>query len=93
MNKTAIKVSTLAMALALAGGCATTEQINEIRSIAEEARATANSASSSANSALSTANEALDAARRAQAAADSATECCNANTSKIDRMFEKAMKK
>ena len=35
----------------------------------------------------------LYAAKDAQAAADAAQACCKANTDKIDRMFEKAMRK
>ena len=93
MKITPIKVTTLAMALALAGGCATQEQIDEIRTIANSAQSTANNAASQASSALSTANQALDAARAAQSAATAAQACCDANTSKIDRAFEQAMQK
>lgn len=93
MKRTLIKVSALALILGFLGGCASTEQINEIRAIAEDAQATANNASGQASSALATANEALDTARRADSAAANALECCNANSSKIDRMFEKAMRK
>ena len=94
MKRTLIQVSTLALALALLGGCAATpDQISEIRSMAEDAQATANNASRQASSALSVANEALDTARQADSKANNALECCNANSSKIDRMFEKAMRK
>ena len=93
MKRTLIKTSILAFALVLLSGCATTEQIAEIRSMAESAQSTANNASSQASRALATANEALDAARQAQSTANSAMDCCNANSSKIDRMFEKAMRK
>jgi hypothetical protein len=93
MKITPIKVAILAMALALAGGCASTEQIDEIRSIANSAQSTANNAASQASSALSTANQALDAARAAQNAANAAQACCDANSSRIDRAFEQAMQK
>lgn len=93
MKITAIKVTVLAMALAVASGCATTQQINEVRSIAESAQSTANNAASQASSALSTANQAMDAARNAANAAKAAQDCCNANTAKIDRAFEQMMKK
>jgi len=86
MKNTILKASFIAMTLAVLSGCATTQQINEIRAIAEGARSSASNASSQASSALSTANQALSAARAAQ-------ECCEANTSKIDRAFEQAMKK
>ena len=93
MKRTLTKASILAFALVLLSGCATTEQIAEIRSMAESAQSTANNASSQASRALATANEALDTARQAQSTANSAVDCCNANSSKIDRMFEKAMMK
>jgi len=93
MKISPIKVTILTMALAVAGGCASTEQINEIRSIAESAQSTANNAATQASSALSTANQAMTAARNAQTAAQAAQDCCNANTAKIDRAFEQMMKK
>lgn len=93
MKITPMKVTILAMALALAGGCASQQQIDEIRSIANSAQSTANNAASQASSALSTANQALDAARSAQSTARAAQDCCNANTNKIDRAFEQAMQK
>jgi len=93
MKITLIKATIIAMALAVAGGCANQTTIDEVRAIAESAQSTANNAASQASSALSTANQALDAARAAQSAAKAAQDCCNANTTKIDRMFEQAMKK
>lgn len=94
MKRTLMQVSALAMVLGLLGGCAATpQQIDEVRTMAQKAMDTANQASSQASSALSTANEALDTARKAQSSADNALDCCNANSSKIDRMFEKAMRK
>ena len=94
MKRTLMQISAIALALGFLGGCATnTEQIDEIRSMAEEAQATANNASSQASRALSTANQALDTARRANSRAQEALECCNTNSDKIDRMFEEAMSK
>ncbi len=93
MKKTLIRASILALAVGVLGGCATTDQINEIKSMAESAQAAANSASERASNALSVANQALDAAHKAQDSAQSALDCCNQNSSKLDRMFEKAMQK
>ena len=93
MKRTLIKASILGFALVLLSGCASEQQISEIKSMAESAQSTANNAASQASRALATANEALDTARQAQATANSAMDCCNANSSKIDRMFEKAMRK
>ncbi|MEJ2762026.1 MAG: Lpp/OprI family alanine-zipper lipoprotein [Gammaproteobacteria bacterium] len=94
MKTTLIRVSTLALVLGLLGGCAATpQQISDIRDTAQQALDTANAASKQSSNALSTANDALATARKAQSAADNALDCCNTNSSKIDRMFEKAMRK
>jgi murein lipoprotein len=93
MKTAVLKASVLALALGVAGGCATTEQINEIRSLAERAQSSANAAQQRADSAASTANEALQTAKRAESLAQSAMDCCNQATSRMDKMFEKAMKK
>ena len=93
MKISPIKATVIAMALVVASGCATTKQIAEVRTIAEGAQSTANNAASQASSALSTANQALDAARAAQSAANAAQACCDANTSKLDKVFEQVMKK
>lgn len=93
MKKTLIKASILALAVGVAGGCATTEQIEEIKSMASSAQSAANTAQQRADNAVSVANQAMDAARAAQSAADAAMACCNDNTSRLDKMFEKAMQK
>ena len=93
MKRTLVKVTFFAAVLMILGGCATVEQLNEVRAIAESAQSAANSAASAADSAMSAANQAMDAASSAQSAADAATACCNENSSKLDRMFEKAMQK
>lgn len=94
MKRTLMQVSVLALVLGLLGGCAATpQQIDEVKAMAQKAMDTANDANGTANNAMSTANEALDTARKAQSAAENALDCCNANSSKIDRMFEKAMRK
>ncbi len=93
MKRTLYKAALVATVLGLVSGCATTEQLAEVRSIAESAQSSANGAASRADNALSTANDALDAARKAQSAAEAAANCCSANTDRLDRMFEKAMMK
>ena len=100
MKKTLVKVTFFAAVLMVLGGCAAVEQLNEVRAIAESAQSAANSAATAAdsaagaaNSAAAAANQAMDAASAAQSAADAAMACCNENTSKLDRMFEKAMQK
>lgn len=94
------KLTALAAVTGLALGCASTQELDEIRSIAEEAQRTAQQAENTANAAQSTAQEAQETAAQAQDAADrahrlaeDAQQCCRANEEKIDRMFEKSQQK
>ena len=96
MKRTLVKVTFFAAVLMILGGCATVEQLNEVRAIAENAQSVANSAASAASaadSAMSAANQAMDAANSAQSAADAALACCSENSSKLERSFEKMMQK
>lgn len=93
MKNTVIKACILALAMGLIGGCATTEQIAEVKSMAEKAQSSANAAQQRADSAAAAAAEAMEAARHAESAAQAAQDCCNANTSRLDKMFEQTMKK
>ena len=88
-----IKVTFLAASLAMLGGCADMTQIEEAKSMASAAMDKANDAYNLAQIANTTASEAAYAADQAQSAAESALECCNANSQKLDRMFQKAMMK
>lgn len=76
MIKSSMKFSALGIAALLAGGilsgCATTEQLNEVKAIAQAADQKA--------------SKALDAAQGAQA-------CCNANSDKLNKMYQKMMSK
>jgi hypothetical protein len=93
MKRTVLRAFILVLTLGLVAGCATTEQLNQVKAMAERAQSSADSAGQRADSALSTANQALEAAKRAESTAQSAMDCCNQNTSRLDKMFEKAMKK
>lgn len=75
------------------GGCVTTEQLAAVEAMAKSAQAAADGAAKSADEAMAAANRAMDAAAGAQSAADAANACCNENSNKLDRMFEKAMQK
>jgi len=97
MTKTALKVSALVLAAALATGCANTAGIEETANraaadasaaaaAAEAARASADRAAQAAAAAQSTADQALSAATEAQA-------CCEANRESMERMFQKSMSK
>jgi ABC-type microcin C transport system permease subunit YejB len=60
---------------------------------AKQAQSTANSASSKADQAMSAANSASNTANSVKSAADDAQACCTANTERLNRMFEKSMRK
>lgn len=94
MTSKIIKVSVLALSLAMLGGCADMTQINEAKAAAAMAKAAMAKATDAYNLATighGIASEASYAAQQAQSKADAALECCNANSQKLDRMFEKAM--
>ena len=91
-----MKLAALVGGVLLVAGCAhpvSVEDLNAVRAIAEGAQSAANNAQSVANEARNlaqgaqtTANQALTAARDAQA-------CCDANTQRIDRIFEEQNQK
>ena len=89
-----VKISALALALGLVAGCGVTqEQLDEVRSTAETALSEAKSAQNRANNAHTVASEAAFAASEAQKSVQTALKCCNENSDRLDRMFEKAMMK
>ncbi|MCY4209791.1 MAG: Lpp/OprI family alanine-zipper lipoprotein [Gammaproteobacteria bacterium] len=93
MKRALTKVTFFAAVLMMLGGCATVEQVDEAKSMAESAQAAAQAAAAAADSATAAANQAMDAARAAQAAADAANACCSENSSKLDRAIEEIMRK
>jgi hypothetical protein len=93
MKTTVLRASLLALAVGLLSGCATTEQLAEVKAIAEKAQATANTGVSKADAAAAAAADAMEAARRAESAAQAAQACCNEQKSRLDRALEDIMKK
>ena len=91
MQSKIIKISILALSLGMLGGCAAPAAVDN--GVAEAALAKAQDAYNLATNAHEMASEASYAAQQAQNTADSAMECCNQNSQKLDRMFEKAMMK
>lgn len=88
-----IKVSVLALSLAMLGGCADMTQVEEAKAAAAAAMAKATDAYNLAQIGHGIASDAAYTAQQAQSTAEAALECCNANSQKLDRMFEKAMMK
>ncbi len=90
-----MRAALVAGVVGLMVGCSnvTPEQLSAVEAKASEALAKAGSASANADKALKTATDAAAAAQAAQSAADASMACCNENKSRLDSMFEKAMKK
>ncbi len=91
--KRAVRVTAFAAVAGLAAGCATTGELEEVRTIANNALSTANQARDAASAAQSAASDAATAASQAQQSADAAQACCNENADKIERAFEMHMRK
>ena len=85
-----IKLSALVLSMGLVGGCADMTQVEAAKAAA---MARANDAYNLAQTAHTVASEAAYAADQAQKDAQAALACCNDNSSRLDRMFEKAMMK
>jgi hypothetical protein len=73
------RATLIALSVCFTAGCATTSQLEEVKATADNA--------------LSTAQAAQSAAADAKQAADAAQACCNENSEKLDRMFERSMRK
>lgn len=90
-----VRAAMIAGVLGLVSGCsyATKEQLAAVDSKASDAASKAGAAASAAAQAMKVASEAGEAAKAAQGAADAAQACCSDNKSRLDSMFEKAMRK
>lgn len=90
MTKNVMKGLILGGLVAVAAGCANTDELRseiaEVRSMAQDAQSTANAAKRTADSAQQTADRAMKAAQEAKS-------CCEANSKRIERMFEKSQRK
>ena len=93
MQTKLIKASVLALTVAVMGGCADTATMDQVKATADAAMAKANDAYNLAQTAHTIASEAAYAADQADKDAKAALQCCNDNSAKLDKMFEKAMMK
>lgn len=91
--KRAIKLSAVILFAGLAFGCASSGDLEKLQDQVNGLETKVNRASSDAANALSAANAANDAASRAEAAANQAAQYAQDTNSKLDRMFEKTMRK
>ena len=90
----------LALALSAMGACVppqasqgSSTRMDDIERMASQALDTAKSAAQRADNALSVASDAAYEASQAKSAAESAQTCCNENRDRIERSFEKSMRK
>lgn len=90
---TALKALVGGFALAMAAGCATTAQLEEVRAEAQEAKRIAAEATARLEAAQSSIQQAMEAARAAQAAADASQNCCTDLERKLDRALEDMQRK
>lgn len=88
-----LAIPALVAAVTLGAGCATSEEISELRQMAEDAQQSATQASNTATNAQATADEASRKADQALGAAEQSNACCDATNEKIDRMFKGSMSK
>lgn len=90
-----LRAALVAGVVGLMAGCSnvTPEQLSAVEAKASEALSKAGAASANADKALKAATDASASAQAAQAAADASMACCNDNKSRLDSMFEKAMRK
>ena len=93
MQTKLIKVSILALSMGLVGGCADVAQVEAAKAAADAAMARANDAYNLAQNAHTVASEAAFAADKASKDAQAGLNCCNENSARMDKMFEKAMQK
>lgn len=94
-TRNVLRTVAVAVAFGLTTGCTyvTKEQFDAVSSTANNALSEARAAKSAADSAAAAARQAQSTAEAAQRTADEALACCRDNSDKIERLFEKAMKK
>lgn len=93
VSANAVKALAAASVLVLASGCATTDELDKMRSDIQKAQSDAAAAQSAADRAQSTAANAQILAERAMDSSREAQNCCAANSERIDRVFKKSMLK
>jgi murein lipoprotein len=86
MNRNLLKLAPVVVVLALAAGCASTSQLDDVKAMAQAAQKSADEAKKAAADAQNTANQALQTANEAKQESEKAN-------AKIDRAFKKSMNK
>jgi len=86
-------ISSSLAAVLMLGGCATTKEVEQLRSDVQRASESAAGAQRTADAAMKEASAARAAAERAEQAAMDAKAAAEATDAKIDNMFKKSMQK
>ena len=87
-------LTTLCLAAVLMfSGCATTKEVEQLRTDVQKASESAAGAKTTADAAMKEASEARAAAERAEKAAMEAKAASEATDAKLDNMFKKSMQK
>ena len=95
------RLACVALALSVTGACVPPQaamdggssRMEEVERMARQALEASKSAGQRADNALSVASEAAYDASQAKSAAESAQTCCNENRDRIERTFERSMRK
>ena len=92
---TKLRLSVFFAVLVTAAGCATitAEDLNAVRTMAQNAQSAASDAQRQAGEARQMASGAQSTATQALSAANAAQACCDATNEKVDRMFEQSLSK
>ena len=96
MKQELTKLVTYAIITAFIGlsmGCATTQQLEELKQQLETVESTASQANTKAERAQSDADAAMAAVEESKTMADESQACCRANSEKINRMFDQVQRK
>lgn len=93
MFKTVAKVSAVALAMGLVTGCATKGQLQEVKDRVAGLESRVSKVESAHGDMMRDLRSAHDHAARAEEKAEKALECCEAQSEKLDRMFQKRMLK
>ncbi|MCP4409592.1 MAG: hypothetical protein GY807_17945 [Gammaproteobacteria bacterium] len=88
-----LSVALVAIFIGLTVGCASTQEVANLKQQLEEAQATASQAATQSEDAKATADAAMSAAEEAKVLAEDSAACCTATNEKINRMFNQVQQK
>ncbi len=93
MLKTVAKISAVAIVMGIMTGCATKGQLQEVKDRVSRLESDHSKMESAHKDMMQDLRAAHEHAARAEEKADKALECCEAQSEKLDRMFQRRMLK